>query len=86
MFLKKNTLDCVLFYITKQETIEKYGWQQVKNTLEVKAPGKMIGCDVYYNNQKLLPQILGRIWYESDVDYVSAIVELAVGFIILMMG
>ena len=59
------------YYITKQEAAEKYGWNSRRNTLAGKAPGKMIGGDIYNNKEKLLPQIYGRIWYECDVDYVS---------------
>ena len=59
------------YYITKEEAKEKYGWIQGKNTLAGKAPGKMIGGDIYYNDERKLPEKEGRIWYECDVDYVS---------------
>ena len=59
------------YYITKEEAKEKYGWNPRRNTLAGKAPGKMIGGDVYNNNDLKLPQKEGRIWYECDVDYVS---------------
>ena len=57
------------YYITKQEAKEKYGWDSSKNTIAGKAPGKMIGGDVYYNDKHILPEKEGRIWYECDVDY-----------------
>ena len=57
------------YYITKQEAIEKYGWNSRRNTVAGKAPGKMIGGDVYYNDHSILPEKEGRIWYECDVDY-----------------
>lgn len=59
------------YYITKKEAIEKYGWKKGKNTIAGKAPGKMIGGEVYNNDEKKLPEKEGRVWYECDVDYVS---------------
>ena len=59
------------YYITKEEAKEKYGWNPRRNTLAGKAPGKMIGGDIYNNKDLKLPQKEGRIWYECDVDYVS---------------
>lgn len=57
------------YYITKDEAINKYGWDNSKNTIAGKAPGKMIGGDIYYNDKHILPEKEGRIWYECDVDY-----------------
>lgn len=57
------------YYITKWEAITKFGWNNSRNTIAGKAPGKMIGGDVYYNLFKLLPVAPGRVWYECDVDY-----------------
>ncbi len=59
------------YYITKKEAQEVYGWVQGKNTIAGKAPGKMIGGDVFRNKPKQLPDKEGRVWYECDVDYVS---------------
>ena len=59
------------YYITKEEAKEKYGWIQGKNTISGKAPGKMIGGNIYKNKPPKLPQKEGRIWYECDVDYES---------------
>ena len=59
------------YYITKQEAIEKYGWNSRRNTLAGKAPGKMIGGDVYINDDDFLPIKENRVWYECDVDYIS---------------
>ncbi len=58
--------DC---YITKEEAI-KLGWDNSKNTVAGKAPGKML-TDGYDNDKKKLPEAPGRIWYECDVDYVT---------------
>lgn len=59
------------YYITKEEAKEKYGWIQGKNTIAGKAPGKMIGGDLYLNVPLILPEKEGRVWYECDVDYES---------------
>lgn len=57
------------YYITKQEAMQKYGWNPRRNTLEGKAPGKMIGNEPYDNEDHRLPEKEGRVWYECDVDY-----------------
>ena len=35
------------------------------------APGKMLTRGVYRNKDKHLPDVLGRIWYEADLNYYS---------------
>lgn len=35
------------------------------------ANGKIIGGDVYKNNEGKLPQANGRVWYEADINYSS---------------
>ena len=59
------------YYITKQEAEEIYGWKKGKNTIAGKAPGKMIGGDIYNNEGHRLPEKEGRIWFECDVDYIE---------------
>lgn len=59
------------YYITKEEAIEKYGWNSRRNSIAGKAPGKMIGNVLYENRKQVLPEKKGRIWYECDVDYES---------------
>lgn len=59
------------YYITKDEAINKYGWDNSKNTLSGKAPGFMIGGDVFYNAPPRLPLKTDRIWFECDIDYTS---------------
>ena len=59
------------YYITKDEAINVYGWNNSKNTIAGKAPGKMIGGDVYKNDEYILPIKQGRIWRYCDVDYIS---------------
>ena len=46
------------------------GWK--KNDKPSKfAPGKMLGKDVYKNDDRKLPVKPGRIWYEADINYVE---------------
>lgn len=59
------------YYITKEEAATKYGWNSSKNTLAGKAPGKMIGGDIFNNSPIVLPNKKGRIWKECDIDYVN---------------
>ena len=56
------------YYVTKKEALAA-GWdKRIANLADV-LPGKMIGGDLYKNNQKLLPKKRGRIWREADFDY-----------------
>lgn len=55
------------YYITKEEAT-KLGWSIGKNLAHF-APGKMLGGDIFYNKNNILPEKEGRIWYECDVDY-----------------
>jgi len=56
------------YYITKKEA-ESLGWKKGKNTISGKAPGKMIGGDVYENKRHILPEKEGRTWRECDINY-----------------
>ncbi len=58
------------YYITKEIAETEYGWNG-DNTIAGKAPGKMIGGNIYKNKDYILPQKEGRIWYECDIDYES---------------
>ena len=58
------------YYVTKEEAIDA-GWKSKKGNLSEVLPGKMIGGDIFYNNQGKLPKNLNRVWYEADFDYVS---------------
>ena len=55
-------------YITKEEA-KRLGWKSYKGNLNVVAPGKFIGGDIYKNQPAYLPEKEGRIWYECDIDY-----------------
>lgn len=56
------------YYITKEEAIE-LGWISRRGNLDEVAPGKMIGGSIYKNLDERLPEKIGRIWYECDIDY-----------------
>lgn len=57
------------YYITKEVAEQLYGWDNSKNLVSSKAPGKMIGGNLYKNKPPILPQKEKRLWYECDIDY-----------------
>lgn len=57
-------------YITKQEA-KNLGWRSILGNLNKVASGKIIGGEIYQNRNGHLPQVLGRIWYEADINYDS---------------
>jgi hypothetical protein len=58
------------YYVDKQ-TAQNAGWQTTKKKFSALFPGKMIGGDIYDNDDCKLPSAQGRIWYEADINYVS---------------
>lgn len=52
-------------YITKDEARE-LGWEG--GSIEVYAPGYAIGGDLFGNQEGILPEEQGRVYYECDVD------------------
>lgn len=56
------------YYITTKEA-KANGWQPIMGNLQEVLPGKMIMGGVYKNKNKHLPDALGRVWYEADIDY-----------------
>jgi len=59
------------YYITSIDAASNYGYKKGKNTIGGKASGKMLGGDVYKNKDGHLPDALGRIWYEADINYIG---------------
>ena len=57
------------YYVSVKEA-ESAGWKKGKWPMNF-VPGKMITKGVYANRKKHLPDALGRIWYEADINYVS---------------
>ena len=56
------------YYITKQDAI-KSGWRKALGNLNKVASGKMIMGGVYKNSNGHLPDDIGRVWYEADINY-----------------
>ena len=52
-------------FITKSEA-RKLGWEG--GSVEAYAPGFAIGGDAFFNREGLLPEALGRDYYECDID------------------
>lgn len=55
------------YYVT-QNRAKECGWKPKKSPSNF-IPGKMIGGDVYNNDDNRLPDDVGRIWYEADINY-----------------
>ena len=56
------------YYITR-DIAEKAGWHRESGNLHKVAPGKMIMGGVYKNSNGHLPDDIGRVWYEADINY-----------------
>ena len=56
------------YYISKKDA-KKIGWIKWKGNLANVAGGKMIGGDIYKNENGKLPSKSGRVWYEADINY-----------------
>lgn len=54
-------------YISRSDA-EKKGWKSGKWPSNF-VPGKMVTNGIYYNSNKHLPDAVGRIWYEADINY-----------------
>lgn len=55
-------------YIDKNNA-RKNGWKSRKGNLDQVLPGRIIGGDIYHNDNKRLPEKSGRTWYEADLEY-----------------
>lgn len=55
-------------YITKKDA-RSFGWKPILGNLWKVADGKSIGGDIFYNDSQKLPEKLGRVWYECDINY-----------------
>ena len=56
------------YYVSKQSAYN-LGWKSKHKHLDKILPGKMIGGDLFYNNESKLPSAHGRTWYEADINY-----------------
>ncbi len=59
-------------YITKSEARLK-GWKRYKGNLRDVTLNGAIGGDIYYNDDRRLPEAAGRMWYEADINYTGGI-------------
>lgn len=55
-------------YVTKDVAMG-FGWNRMTGNLRKVIPKATIGGDVYYNREGRLPEKLGRMWYEADINY-----------------
>jgi hypothetical protein len=55
-------------YITKSKASSR-GWISTKGNLWDVTDHKVIGGDIFYNREGLLPDASGRTWKECDVNY-----------------
>ena len=62
-------LGCLPDYYVNKETAQQAGWRTTKKTLSAACPGKMLGGDVYDNDDFKLPSSPGRVWHEADINY-----------------
>lgn len=58
-------------YYVDKKTAQNAGWQTTKKKFSNLFPGKMIGGDIYDNDDYKLPFAPGRVWYEADINYTS---------------
>ncbi len=56
------------YYLTKDEARDM-GWDSKEGNLHEAIPGRMIGGDLFWNNEVKLPDAPGRVWHEADVNY-----------------
>ncbi len=56
------------YYISKEDA-KTLGWIPILGNLSQVAPGKMIGGTKFHNKRNILPNKVGRIWYEADINY-----------------
>ena len=56
-------------YYVNKETAYEAGWKDKYMYLSDALPGKMLGGDIYFNDDEKLPTEIGRLWREADVNY-----------------
>lgn len=56
------------YYIDKN-TAYRFGWKTQYKHLNQAVPDKMLGGDIYKNDDLKLPSAPGRIWCEADINY-----------------
>ena len=51
-----------------ESALKEQGWERGKSPAKY-APGKMLTMGIYENENRHLPSVPGRIWYEADINY-----------------
>lgn len=71
-----NGADAQLFYLNRlpnyyvsKDIAYAAGWKKKHKQLDDVLPGKMIGGDIYNNEDEKLPVTPNRVWYEADINY-----------------
>ena len=57
------------YYVTQQD-LKHLGWKKGRLVSDY-ANGKTLAKGIYHNANGHLPQAVGRIWYEADINYKS---------------
>ena len=65
LFYQRKLPEC---YIDKS-TAYRFGWKTQYKHLNEALPNKMLGGDLYENDDSKLPSAPGRRWYEADINY-----------------
>ena len=55
-------------YYIEYDEAKKLGWRKGTD-LSIFFPNKMLGGDIYLNNEHILPEKEGRKWKHCDIDY-----------------
>ena len=55
-------------YVSKTKA-RSAGWVNTEGNLWDVLPGKSIGGGGFYNDDNMMPDAPGRLWYECDIDY-----------------
>ena len=63
----KNYNELPQYYISNED-IAALGWKRGKSPAKY-APNKMLTGGIYKNGNKHLPDAVGRIWHEADINY-----------------
>lgn len=56
------------YYLTREEA-KQAGWKDILGNLAEVASGYMLFGGIYQNRDHQLPEGIGRIWYEADINY-----------------
>lgn len=55
-------------YYISSDQLSALGWRYGDRPSKF-APGRMLGGDIFDNKERRLPNRIGRIWYEADINY-----------------